>query len=126
MNYGNIDVHDLIKPLVLKNATKILLVVLDGIGGLPDASGKTELEAASTPNLDTLARESACGLQIPVAYGITPGSGPGHLGLFGYNPIECQIGRGILEVLGLGLEVWERRLDISPQGRLIKNPFYTA
>lgn len=100
----------LIKPLVQKNDTKIILVVLDGVGGLP-INGKTELEAANTPNLDALARESACGLHVPVAYGITPGSGPGHLGIFGYDPIECQIGRGILEALGLGLEV--RRTDVA-------------
>lgn len=102
--------QNLIKPLIQKNSTKIILIVLDGIGGLP-VKGKSELEAANIPNLDALARESACGLHIPVAYGITPGSGPGHLGLFGYNPIECQIGRGILEALGLGLEV--RKTDVA-------------
>lgn len=100
----------LIKPLIQKNETKILLIVLDGIGGLP-VNGKTELEAASTPNLDALARESACGMHVPVAYGVTPGSGPGHLGIFGYNPVEYQIGRGILEALGLGLEV--KRTDVA-------------
>lgn len=102
--------QDLIRGLIQRNDSKIIMVVLDGVGGLP-VNGKTELEAANTPNLDSLARESACGLHIPVSYGITPGSGPGHLGIFGYDPIKYQIGRGILEALGLGLEV--RRTDVA-------------
>ena len=102
--------QDLIKNLIQKNSTKIILIVLDGLGGLP-VNGKTELEAANTPNMDALAKTSACGLHIPVSIGITPGSGPGHLGLFGYDPIEYQIGRGILEALGLGLEI--KRTDVA-------------
>lgn len=102
--------QELIKGLIQKNSSKIIMVVLDGVGGLP-VNGRTELEAASTPNLDSLAKESACGLHIPVSYGITPGSGPGHLGIFGYDPIKYQIGRGVLEALGLGLEV--RKTDVA-------------
>lgn len=102
--------QSVIKPLLQKNNTKILLIVLDGVGGLP-VNGKTELEHAYTPNLDQLAQVSACGLHVTVAYGITPGSGPGHLGLFGYDPLECQIGRGVLEALGLGVEL--KKTDIS-------------
>ncbi|MDA8169725.1 MAG: 2,3-bisphosphoglycerate-independent phosphoglycerate mutase [Nitrospiraceae bacterium] len=102
--------QDLVKGLLQKNNTKIIFLVLDGVGGLP-LNGKTELEAAHKPNLDALARESACGLHMPVGYGITPGSGPGHLGLFGYDPVKWEIGRGILEAMGLGLEV--KRTDIA-------------
>jgi len=93
-----------IESLIQKNDTKILMIVLDGLGGLP-INGKTELEIAHTPNLDRLARESATGLHIPVSYGITPGSGPGHFGIFGYDPLKYQIGRGVLEALGLGLRL---------------------
>ena len=99
-----------IRDLVQKNNTKIFFIVLDGLGGVP-FDGKTELDVADKPHLDALARASACGLHIPVAMGITPGSGPGHLALFGYDPVEWQIGRGVLEALGLGIEL--RKTDVA-------------
>jgi len=86
--------------------TKILLVVMDGLGGMPGGpKGVTELEEAKTPNLDSIAPKSTLGLVDPVAPGITPGSGPGHLGLFGYDPVKYMIGRGVLSAAGLGLEM---------------------
>jgi 2,3-bisphosphoglycerate-independent phosphoglycerate mutase len=107
--------HDLIRQLQEPNDTKIVLLVADGLGGLPiEPRGQTELETARTPNLDAFASEGTCGLSTPVAPGITPGSGPGHLGLFGYDPIEHQIGRGVLEALGIGVEVGP--LDVAIRG----------
>jgi 2,3-bisphosphoglycerate-independent phosphoglycerate mutase len=109
------NLHQLIRDLSEPNTTKIVLVVADGLGGLPlELGGKTELESARTPNLDTCVREGVCGLSIPVLPGITPGSGPGHLGLFGYDPLEYQIGRGILEALGINFQVGAR--DVAVRG----------
>lgn len=97
---------ELIRELLTPGDTKILLLVLDGLGGMPvEPGGPTELEAAATPNLDRLAAEGIVGLHQPVGPGITPGSGPGHIGLFGYDPIRYQIGRGVLEALGIGFEL---------------------
>ncbi len=93
---------DQIAALAQPNDTKVLLYVLDGLGGLPrEPGGPTELEAANTPHLDELARAGTCGLHHPVAPGITPGSGPGHLALFGYDPLVYETGRGVLEALGI-------------------------
>ena len=106
---------DFIKKLVKKNDSKIVMLVMDGIGGLPmDSDGKTELETANTPNLDTLAKKGICGLHTPVGNGITPGSGPGHLGIFGFNPIKYQVGRGVLAANGIGFELKEG--DVAARG----------
>mgnify|MGYP001127032896 CR=1 FL=1 len=99
-----------ISQLIQRNNSKIVFIILDGVGGLP-INGKTELEAAHKPNLDSLSQTSACGMHIPVAHGITPGSGPGHFGVFGYDPLKYDIGRGVLEALGL--EVNLQKTDVA-------------
>jgi 2,3-bisphosphoglycerate-independent phosphoglycerate mutase len=115
-----------LKALAHPADTKIVLFVLDGLGGLTrKGENQTELEAARTPNLDRLAGEGNLGLADPVAPGITPGSGPGHLGLFGYDPLQYRIGRGVLEAVGIDLEMTERDLaargnfcSVDAQGRI--------
>ena len=106
---------DLIRSLVVPNTTKLVLLSLDGLGGLPHPdTGKSELETARVPNLHALAARSACGLVRHVGPGITPGSGPGHLGLFGYDPLRFQVGRGVLEALGIDFEL--RAGDVAARG----------
>jgi 2,3-bisphosphoglycerate-independent phosphoglycerate mutase len=98
--------QEIVSPLVIPNTTRVILLVLDGLGGSPlEPGGLTELETARTPNLDALARDGICGLHDPIGRGITPGSGPSHLALFGYSPLKHQIGRGVLEALGIGFEL---------------------
>ena len=94
------------RELSVRTESKIVLLVVDGLGGLPmEPGGRTELEAADTPNLDRLAAASDLGLSRPVAAGVSPGSGPGHLGLFGYDPLRFQVGRGVLSALGVGFDL---------------------
>src|SRR5580658_6759015 len=101
------NLDHLYSHLTIKTNAKLALLVLDGLGDIAtkEQNYLTPLEAASTPNLDRLAKEGAQGRMIPVAPGITPGSGPGHLGLFGYDPLEFRVGRGVIEALGLGVEL---------------------
>ncbi len=99
----------IVSEISIQSDSRIILLVMDGLGGLP-VQGKTELEAANTPHLDHLAAKSACGLIDPVFMGITPGSGPAHLALFGYDPTQYILGRGILEALGSDVEVGKNDL----------------
>lgn len=99
---------ELIDKLVTKNDKKIIFLIMDGLGGLPQSpGGQTELETAHTPNLDRLAAAGTCGLLDPVGYGITPGSGPAHFALFGYDPLKYNVGRGLLSAAGLDFPLAE-------------------
>ena len=95
-----------INKLILKNDSKIVYVIMDGLGGLPKTvGGKTELETAQTKQMDQLAQNGTLGLLDPIGHGMTPGSGPAHLALFGYDPINDNVGRGILSALGVDFAV---------------------
>jgi 2,3-bisphosphoglycerate-independent phosphoglycerate mutase len=111
---------DITRQLATSTGGKILLLVMDGLGGLPKGpGGPTELEAATTPNMDKLASEGTLGRIIPIRRGLTPGSGPAHLGLFGYDPVQYLIGRGMLECIGIGM-------DIAPDDVAIRGNFCTV
>ena len=105
--------EELMKSISVKNPAKMIMLVIDGLGGLP-LHGMTELEQSHIPNLDKLTSKSICGLVDPIAPGITPGSGPSHLALFGYDPLKYQIGRGVIEALGIGIQLTEG--DLAARG----------
>jgi 2,3-bisphosphoglycerate-independent phosphoglycerate mutase len=106
---------EILRELAVDNDTKILLLVIDGLGGLPDPETcRSELEEADIVNLDRLAADGICGLTVPVGPGITPGSGPGHLALFGYDPLKYRVGRGVLEALGIDFDL--RKEDLAARG----------
>ncbi|HNT01580.1 MAG TPA: phosphoglycerate mutase, partial [Candidatus Saccharicenans sp.] len=107
------DWEKIAKELTQPTDSKIVLLVMDGLGGLP-VNGLTELESARRPNLNEAARRGICGVTDPVFMGVTPGSGPAHLALFGYDPLKYQLGRGILEAMGTGVEVG--RDDVVARG----------
>ncbi len=105
----------ILRKLQIRNDKKVVLLIMDGLGGLPFApGGKTELETAKTPVLDRLAAEGVCGLHQPIGAGITPGSGPAHLGVFGYDPIAHQVGRGVLEAIGINFDLQDG--DVAARG----------
>ncbi len=108
------DKQEILKELISPNVSKIVLLVMDGVGDIPNEEGLTPLMKAKTPNLDFVAKLSDLGQTVPVIHGVTPGSGPGHLGLFGYDPLKYKIGRGILEALGEDIEVGS--LDVVARG----------
>jgi 2,3-bisphosphoglycerate-independent phosphoglycerate mutase len=115
-----VDSLELMKRLSRSSPGKIVLLVVDGIGGLPrPETGRTELETARTPNLDALATRGVCGLADPVGRGITPGSAPGHTALFGYDPLTADIGRGVLEAVGIDF-------DLQPQDVAARGNFCTV
>lgn len=105
-----------LRPLLNQDRCRLVLLVMDGLGGYATADQGSELEDAATPNLDRLAAEGSCGLLLPVGPGVTAGSGPGHLGLFGYDPCEHELGRGVLSAVGVGFEL--RPGDVAARGNL--------
>jgi len=111
--------YEFLKKLIQPADTKIVMLIMDGLGGLPrEPGGKTELEAAYTPNMDALAARSALGFSSPAGPGIAVGSGPGHLAIFGFDPIEHEIGRGALEALGVDIDL--QADDIAARGNFCK------
>ena len=110
---------DLMKQLATEKGGKIILLIMDGLGGLPmEPGGKTELEAAFTPNMDRLAQEGCLGGSHPITRGVTPGSGPAHLSLFGYDPVAVPVGRGVLSALGAGIPI--KAADVAARGYLMQ------
>ncbi|MFH1514603.1 MAG: phosphoglycerate mutase, partial [bacterium] len=108
-----------VEDLVQETDSKIVMLILDGVGDIPhpDHDFKTPLEAAETPNLDKLAEKSVLGRIVPVHYGVTPGSGPGHLGLFGYDPRNYTLGRGVMEAMGLDIQLFPS--DVVARGNFV-------